>query len=158
MGFWFWIMGWCKVGIFFDFEGKKRFFCGLVCLHWIDGFDWLEKWRKLKKVWFFFCGYKGLTLLVVVFSFDFDICVLFLVLYGFGWVFVSEVNFCFDWLEEFVCKWRDCVIWMVLFWINNLGFEGNHEWPRRKDLSSLCRGDGYDRSAVEALQVWLSGL
>ena len=44
----------------------------------------------------------------------------------------------------------------------NLGFRifvvGQHEWPRREDLPTMCWRDGSHWSAIEALQMWLSGL
>jgi len=34
----------------------------------------------------------------------------------------------------------------------------NHEWWGWEDLSSLCRGDGFDWPATEAMQMWLWGV
>lgn len=41
--------------------------------------------------------------------------------------------------------------------VSCISIAGTHEWRGRKDLSSLCWGDGFDRSAVEAMQMWLWG-
>ena len=76
------------------------------------------------------------------------------------WLFGKSLCTC---LCDWQCSW--CYSAWLLNWIlftHHMCFvlnflTGKHEWWRRKDLSSLCWRDGFDWSAIEAMQMWLWG-
>jgi len=143
------------IHIFFD----ALFSLVTICLKWML--------YNLKRLWT--CCVEGCMITrciegyIIIFTLTAVVWFLFSLTYV-SWVrivFLSILDKCFPFLSGlslwcslfimFMFIWHECfVVYPVL--------QGNHEWWRRKKFSSLCWRDGFDRSAVEALQMRLWGL